>query len=306
MADPNTSLPPRYDVADDTRNWVYSRTNKDQPVLPISPFAIVVQAQRALGLSADGAVGPATANALKADLQRQWSDAPTSYVQQIDEAVTNRRVNATLWTLIVAKALGVPYRGLPNGTIALGTTAQLPQVTFPRWNTRAPGGASSPSRTSSTPQASTPQGSTPQGSQGGVAASDAGASVGSQFSQFYERNKTPILIGGAVLLVGGIAAAFLLMKDDKGGGSSGGMSPRRAAALLGVPENADPSSIRAAYARSVRMVHPDRGYGGEDAGMRIRELQEARSVLESRSMQLGRSSGYLYEEDDEEYYSWGR
>ena len=72
------------------------------------------------------------------------------------------------------------------------------------------------------------------------------------------------------------------------------MSPRRAAALLGVPENADPSSIRAAYARSVRFVHPDGGYRGADSSQRIAELQQARSVLESRSMQLSRSSGYYY------------
>lgn len=187
MSAPNTSLPPRYDIADPTRNWVYRGTGANRVPFSFSPYAMVLQAQRMLGVPPNGVIDTTTANALRADLRSQWSFAPASYVQEIDAAISNGRVNATLWTLLVAKALTTPYSSLPAGEIALGTNAQLPQVIFPMWNSRVPGDD---------------------------LALVGGANAGSDLAQFYQRNRTAILVGGAVLLVSGIAAAYFLTKDD--------------------------------------------------------------------------------------------
>ena len=295
MSQPNTALPPRYDVADPARNWIIVGGQ----VTPISPLAIVLSAQRMLGVTADGAIGPNTVAALRAQADAlPASDEKARILIALSDAVSSRRVNAVLWTARIGMALNV------TGDVALGTHAQASQVRIPGWNNRHPGSSAAPARTGTGTRTQPPTGGGTTGGQqtgGGLFDSLTGGvtgGTGGGFMSFVQRNRTPLLIGGAVLLVGGVAAVYYFSQGDEGDeGSLGGMSTRRAAALLGVPENADPSSIRAAYARAVRFVHPDSGYRGGDSSERIRELQAARQVLESQSMRLAapRSSGRYYD-----------
>ncbi|MGJ3230278.1 MAG: DnaJ domain-containing protein [Oceanicaulis sp.] len=58
----------------------------------------------------------------------------------------------------------------------------------------------------------------------------------------------------------------------------GGMTRKEAAEILGVPEDADETAVRAAYRRLMKQVHPDAG--GNDA--LAAKVHEARDVLLGR------------------------
>ena len=64
-------------------------------------------------------------------------------------------------------------------------------------------------------------------------------------------------LGGSILLT---AALWLVTSASRPRfGPAGGMGRAEAAAMLGVPESADPETIEAAYRRLMFRVHPDRG-----------------------------------------------
>lgn len=87
-----------------------------------------------------------------------------------------------------------------------------------------------------------------------------------------------------VAMRGGAGAGGQANQDDDtgaGAGRSGGarrnrsMSRREAAQFLGVAEDADEATVRAAYRKLMKQVHPDAG--GNDA--LASKVQEARDVL---------------------------
>lgn len=264
----NTSLAPRFDIVDPTRNWYFVSGGDvvddatQRFVAYATPYDIVYYMQMRLGgIPADGNWGTGTSARLL-DFLRE-TNAPASYITAVESVKNSRSLSGTngliAWTIAaylssLPRGTSPDWASVQRGAVSLGTNATLSEVRMPTYGQVAPGRLT---RTATqAPPRSQVAANTPPSATLPVAVSDlAGSAAGASKKVSWKMLAVVILI---VIALGGIV--MYLSSDEKfTGAARPRMSRDEARRILGVGPTATATEIREAWRRRSFNAAPAKG-----------------------------------------------